>query len=61
MILQEGNHLEYKSNTIATLITSLPNNHKWLGIGLRVVPKPLRDLGYNLFANNRDKMENTLA
>ena len=59
VILQKGEHLEYKSDAIATLITSLPNNKKWLGIGLRVLPKPIRDLGYNLFANNRDKMWKT--
>lgn len=59
VILQKGDHLKYKSDAIATLITSLPNNKKWLGIGLRVLPKPIRDLGYNLFANNRDKMWKT--
>ncbi|WP_082929223.1 thiol-disulfide oxidoreductase DCC family protein, partial [Rhizobium aegyptiacum] len=59
VILQKGEHLEYKSDAIATLITSLPNNKKWLGIGLRVLPKPIRDLSYNLFANNRDKMWKT--
>ena len=59
VILQKGEHLEYKSDAIATLITSLPNNKKWFGIGLRVLPKPIRDLGYNLFANNRDKMWKT--
>ena len=55
------NHLEFESQAVATLISSLPNHSKFLGIGLRLIPKPLRDLGYRLFANNRDKMENTLA
>lgn len=58
VILQEGHHLEYHSTTIATLITSL-TTFKWLGILLKLVPKPLRDCGYHLFANNRDKMWKT--
>ena len=59
VILQKGNHLEFESQAVATLISSLPNHSKFLGIGLRLIPKPLRDLGYRLFANNRDKMWKT--
>lgn len=47
VILQEGHHLEYHSTAIATLITSL-TTFKWLGILLKLVPKPLRDCGYHL-------------
>ena len=50
VILQKGNHLEFESQAVATLISSLPNHSKFLGIGLRLIPKPLRDLGYRLFA-----------
>lgn len=58
VILQDGEHLLYKSDAIASLITSL-TTFKWLGILLKIVPKPLRDIGYLLFANNRDKMWKT--
>lgn len=58
VILQNGEHLLYKSDAIASLITSL-TTFKWLGILLKIVPKPLRDFGYLLFANNRDKMWKT--
>ncbi|MEB8125565.1 thiol-disulfide oxidoreductase DCC family protein [Staphylococcus succinus] len=58
VILQEGDHLQYKSDAIATLIMSL-TTYKWLGILLKLTPKILRDLGYNLFADNRNRMWKT--
>ncbi|PNZ25682.1 thiol-disulfide oxidoreductase [Staphylococcus petrasii] len=58
VILQQGDHLEYKSTAIATLITKLPN-YKWLGFLIRMVPLPIRNFGYNLFANNRNRMWKT--
>ena len=53
MILQEGDHLYYETTAVAKLITTL-SSEKWLGILLRVTPLPIRNLGYRLFANNRD-------
>ena len=58
VILQEGDHLYYESTAVAKLITTL-SSEKWLGILLRVTPLPIRNLGYRLFANNRDKMWKT--
>ncbi|UDI77794.1 DUF393 domain-containing protein [Staphylococcus taiwanensis] len=58
VILQQGHHLEYKSNAIATLIMTT-SNYKWLGLLLKCIPRPIRDLGYNLFANNRNRMWKT--
>ena len=58
VILQEGDHLEYKSDAITTLITSL-TNYKWLGVLLHLTPKFIRDLGYQLFADNRNHMWKT--
>ncbi|WP_114602924.1 DCC1-like thiol-disulfide oxidoreductase family protein [Staphylococcus sp. EZ-P03] len=55
VVLQEGVRLYFKSTAIAKLLMSL-TEEKWLGLALTLVPKPLRNLGYNLFANNRDKM-----
>ncbi|EKU45694.1 thiol-disulfide oxidoreductase DCC family protein [Staphylococcus massiliensis] len=55
VIVQEGDHLYYKSTAIAHLIKSL-SSFKLLGYALWMIPKPIRDFGYNLFANNRDKM-----
>ncbi|MCG7339975.1 DCC1-like thiol-disulfide oxidoreductase family protein [Staphylococcus sp. ACRSN] len=58
VILQNGNHFEFKSDAIATLITSL-TSYKWLGVLLRLTPKFLREFGYNTFANNRNRMWKT--
>ncbi|WP_436862012.1 thiol-disulfide oxidoreductase DCC family protein [Staphylococcus caeli] len=58
VILQEGDHLKFKSDAIATLITSL-TKYKWLGILLYITPKPIRDFGYQLFADNRNHMWKT--
>lgn len=58
VILQEGEHLEFKSDAIATLITSL-TQYKWLGVLLKLTPKILRDFGYQLFADNRNHMWKT--
>lgn len=55
VVLQEGEHLYFKSTAIAKLLMSL-TEEKWIGVLLTLVPKPLRDFGYDLFANNRDKM-----
>lgn len=55
VVLQEGEHLYFKSTAIAKLLMSLTQD-KWMGILLTLVPKPLRNFGYDLFANNRDKM-----
>ena len=58
VILQEGDRLYYETTAVAKLITTL-SSKKWLGILLRVMPLPIRNLGYRLFANNRDKMWKT--
>jgi len=59
VIVVDGDHIEYESTAIASLITSLPNQYKFLGLLLYVVPKSIRNFGYQLFANNRDKMWHT--
>ncbi|MCD8787254.1 thiol-disulfide oxidoreductase DCC family protein [Staphylococcus gallinarum] len=58
VILQNGDQFKFKSDAIATLITSL-TGYKWLGILLRLTPKFLREFGYNAFANNRNRMWKT--
>ena len=58
VILQEGDRLYYETTAVAKLITTL-SSKKWLGILLRVMPLPIRNLGHRLFANNRDKMWKT--
>ena len=58
MILQEGDRLYYETTAVAKLITTLSSKNG-LGILLRVMPLPIRNLGYRLFANNRDKMWKT--
>ena len=59
VIVVDGDHIEYESTAIASLITSLPNQYKLLGLLLYAIPKSIRNLGYQLFANNRDKMWRT--
>lgn len=58
VILQRGQHLEFKSNAIASLIMTT-TNYKWLGLLIKVIPRQIRDLAYNLFANNRNRMWKT--
>lgn len=58
VILQEGDNLQFRSDAIATLITSL-TTFKWLGLFIRITPRFIRDFGYNLFANNRNSMWKT--
>lgn len=58
VVLQEGDHLTFQSTAIAKLIFTL-DGYKWLAALLWLVPKPLRNLGYQLFADNRDKMWKT--
>ncbi|EHJ06639.1 thiol-disulfide oxidoreductase DCC family protein [Staphylococcus simiae] len=60
VIVQQGDTLLYESQAIIHLLLTLPNYHKLLGIVLWLVPKPLRNLGYRLFANNRNKMWKTI-
>lgn len=59
VIVQEGDRLLYRSTAIAYLIRQLPNNKRWLGILLTLIPKFIRNYGYHLFADNRDKMWKT--
>lgn len=47
VILQEGDQFKYKSDAIASLISSL-TNYKWIGLLLYLTPKFLRDFGYQL-------------
>ncbi|MFT3659463.1 MULTISPECIES: thiol-disulfide oxidoreductase DCC family protein [Staphylococcus] len=58
VILQEGDQFKYKSDAIASLISSL-TNYKWIGLLLYMTPKWLRDFGYQLFADNRNRMWKT--
>jgi predicted DCC family thiol-disulfide oxidoreductase YuxK len=58
VILQRGQHLEFKSNAIASLIMTT-TKYKWLGLLIKVIPRQIRDLAYNLFANNRNRMWKT--
>ncbi|MBI5975888.1 thiol-disulfide oxidoreductase DCC family protein [Staphylococcus canis] len=58
VVLQEGDKLYFESTAIAKLIFTL-DDYKWLAMSLWLVPKPIRNLGYRLFANNRDKMWHT--
>ena len=58
VILQEGDRFKYKSDAIASLISSL-TNYKWIGLLLYLTPKFLRDFGYQLFADNRNRMWKT--
>lgn len=53
MILQKGDRIYFESQAIIKLITALPNRTKLLGVGLWLVPKPVRNFGYRMFANNR--------
>ncbi|AJC95511.1 DCC1-like thiol-disulfide oxidoreductase family protein [Staphylococcus hyicus] len=58
VILQEGSSLYYQSTAIVKLIYQL-KQFKWLAIAVWLIPKPLRNLGYHLFAENRDRMWRT--
>ena len=42
MILQRGQHLEFKSNAIASLIMTT-TKYKWLGLLIKVIPRQIRD------------------
>ncbi|AVP35509.1 DUF393 domain-containing protein [Staphylococcus felis] len=55
VVLQEGEHLSFESTAIIKLISTL-NGYRWLAGLVWLVPKPIRNTGYRLFANNRDKM-----
>lgn len=59
MILQKGDRIYFESQAIIQLITALPNRTKLLGVGLWIVPKPVRNFGYRMFANNRNRMWKT--
>ncbi|UEX90659.1 thiol-disulfide oxidoreductase DCC family protein [Staphylococcus ratti] len=58
VILQEGSQLTYQSTAIIKLIYQL-HGYKWLAALIWLVPKPLRNLGYRFFAENRDRMWQT--
>lgn len=55
----EGDRIYFESQAIIKLITALPNRTKLLGVGLWLVPKPVRNFGYRMFANNRNRMWKT--
>ncbi|MGK8622664.1 thiol-disulfide oxidoreductase DCC family protein [Staphylococcus aureus] len=59
VILQKGDRIYFESQAIIKLITALPNRTKLLGVGLWLVPKPVRNFGYRMFANNRNRMWKT--
>ena len=48
MILQKGDRIYFESQAIIQLITALPNRTKLLGVGLWIVPKPVRNFGYRM-------------
>ncbi|ARJ50303.1 thiol-disulfide oxidoreductase DCC family protein [Staphylococcus lutrae] len=58
VVLQEGDQLTFQSTAIVKLIYAL-DRYKALAVLLWLIPRPLRNLGYQLFANNRDKMWQT--
>lgn len=58
VILQRGAQLTFESTAIVQMLGAL-GRHKWLGVLLWSIPKPLRDMGYRCFANNRDKLWST--
>ncbi|MCS4486999.1 thiol-disulfide oxidoreductase DCC family protein [Staphylococcus americanisciuri] len=58
VILQYGERLMFESTAIVHMLCAL-RHHRWLGVLLWSVPKPLRDVGYRCFANNRDKLWST--
>ncbi|QLK86542.1 DUF393 domain-containing protein [Staphylococcus sp. 17KM0847] len=55
VILQEGDHLTYESTAIIRMLYTL-DHYKWLSALLWIVPKPIRNLGYRTFAENRNKL-----
>ncbi|MGV3244496.1 thiol-disulfide oxidoreductase DCC family protein [Staphylococcus sp. 11261D007BR] len=58
VVLQEGDHLYFESKAIIKLIFKL-KKFQWLAALMWLVPSPVRNIGYRLFANNRDKMWKT--
>ena len=58
VILQEGTQLTYQSTAIIKLIYQL-KGYKWLSMLIWFIPKPIRNFGYQWFAEHRDKMWKT--
>lgn len=58
VVLQEGDYLYFESKAIIKLIFKL-KKFQWLAALMWLVPSPIRNIGYRLFTNNRDKMWKT--
>jgi predicted DCC family thiol-disulfide oxidoreductase YuxK len=42
-----------RSDAVAALLRELPRPWPWVGLALKWIPRPLRDLGYRLIARRR--------
>jgi predicted DCC family thiol-disulfide oxidoreductase YuxK len=49
-----------RSDAVAALLRELPWPWRWVGVGLKWIPRPLRDLGYRLVARWRHRISGRL-
>lgn len=56
IVLCEGDRLSLRSTALVRVLWRLGAPYKLLGVTLWLVPRPLRDLGYNAIARNRYRL-----
>jgi predicted DCC family thiol-disulfide oxidoreductase YuxK len=49
-----------RSDAVAALLRELPMPWRWMGMALKWIPRPLRDLGYRLVARWRHRISGRL-
>ncbi|MBL8003120.1 MAG: DUF393 domain-containing protein [Flavobacteriales bacterium] len=55
VVLVLGDHAYVKSEAAWRILSALPG-HRLASTALRLIPRPLRDLGYDLVARNRHRL-----
>lgn len=63
VVVDAGGAAEYvllRSDAVAALLRELPWPWWWVGVGLKWIPRPLRDLGYRVVARWRHRISGRL-
>lgn len=56
IVVRDRGRNRFRSDAVLGLLAELGGAWRFVGLGLRLVPRPLRDLGYRIFARHRQRV-----